>query len=140
MTEQRLRDRLSVFLLCGQVAVPAIVFVAYLADGFTKDEFTQLNEIIIPMVAAIGGFAVTHIVKSKGRREAAKGKQLTPLFVGTAAALPIFFLVSIATVVGLKVFNLGMRDFDDLKAALATLNTLFAGVSGTLLAALFEKE
>jgi hypothetical protein len=33
-----------------------------------------------------------------------------------------------------------MRNFDDLKSVLAALNTLFAAISGTLLASLFEKE
>ena len=140
MSEQRLRDRLSLFLLGGQFAIPAMILLAYLNDGFTKDEWTQLNEIVMPMVAAFGGLAVTHIVRSRTRRQKEERKQLTPLFVGMTVALPAAFLAFIFAVVALKAFNLGMRNFEDLKATLAVLNALFGATSGTLLASLFEKE
>lgn len=140
MNQDRLRDRLSVFLLCGQLAIPIMVLLAYLSDGFTREEWTQLNEITMPMVAAFGSFAITHIVRSKTADGNSGGKQLTPLFVGAAVGLPALFLICIAAVIGLKAFNLGIKDFEDLKAALATLNTLLGASSGTLMASLFEKE
>jgi hypothetical protein len=140
MTEQRLRDRLSIFLLCSQIAVPAMVAVAYFCDGFTKEEFTQINEIVTPMVAAVGGYAITHIVKTRNRVSKPDRASLNGLFVGTVVTIPIIFVILIAAVVGMKAFNWGIRDFEDLKVVLATLNTLFGATCGTLLASLFEKE
>jgi Na+/H+ antiporter NhaA len=140
MSEELLRDRLSIFLLGGQIAIPVVVLLAYLNDGFTREEWAQINEIVLPMVAAFGGFAITHIVRSRVRNKKKYGKQLTRLFVATAVALPVFFLSSISLVIVLKAYNIGMRNFDDLKEILATLNTLFGATSGTLLASLFEKE
>jgi hypothetical protein len=113
--------------------------LAYLNDGFTREEWPQINESLLPMVAAFGGFAITHIVRSRVRRKKYR-KQLSRLFVGAAVALPAFFLCSISLVIVLKACNLGMRNFDDLKETLATLNTLFGATSATLLASLFEKE
>ena len=133
MTDQNLRDRLSIFLLCSQIAVPAVLALAYFCDGFTKEEYTQINEMVVPMVAAVAGYAITHIVKTRSRRSTVAGEGLSALFVGTAMTIPILFLTSIAAMVGMKAFNWGMRDFEDLKLALALLNELFGGACGTLL-------
>jgi hypothetical protein len=139
MTQESLRDRLSIFLLCGQLAIPVLVWILYLSDGFDKTEFTQISEIVVPMTAGFGGFALTHIVQSRATKRKSS-KQLRPLFVATAVGLPILFLAAVAGAVLLKAFNLGLRSFDDLKLALAALNALSGAASGTVLAALYGKE
>jgi hypothetical protein len=79
MSEELLRDRLSIFLLCGQIAIPIVVLLAYLNDGFTREEWMQINEIVLPMVAAFGGFAITHIVRSRVRRKKVRETAKSPV-------------------------------------------------------------
>jgi uncharacterized membrane protein len=141
MTETRLRDTLSVFLILAHIGVPGLLLVVFVADGLTRKELTDSLTIVVPMLSLFVGLAVTHVLAVKKRSASRRtGPELSPLFVFFALLLPLLFVLLIAAVILLKSYNVGIRSFEDFKIALATLETIFGAYTGRVLASLFEKE
>jgi hypothetical protein len=143
MTQNQLRNVISVFLLLVHLAVPAMIFVVYLCDGFVREEMAKLLEIVVPMVAALSALAIAHIIrtKSKKKKTGDDGEpELSRLFVFAAVGFPTLFVTVITALVLLKAWNIGLKSFEDLKTSLVTVETLFGAYTGQLMASLFDKE
>lgn len=139
MTQTRLRNIISVFILLAHLAIPALIFLMYIFYGFTKEEMTKLLEIIVPMVAAVSGLAITHIIRTKNATTSQHNEpRISRLFVYASLGFPTLFVVVIAGLVLLKAFNIGLVLFEDLKASLVATETLFGAYTGQLMASLFN--
>jgi hypothetical protein len=141
MTERKLQNTVSLFLILAHMLIVALVFLLYLAGGLSSKELTTSLSIIVPMLGALTGLAVSYVIKVKKKKamSAASG-ELSGIYVFTALLLPVLFVAAIGTLVILKVFNLGLSSFDDFKAALAGVETVFGAYTGKVLGSLFGKE
>jgi hypothetical protein len=140
MTERKLQNTVSIFLLLGHFAILFLVFALYLADGLTSSELTTSLSIIVPMLGALTGLAVGYVIKVKKKKamSAASG-ELSGVYVFTALFLPVLFVLAIAALVLMKAFNRGLSSFDQFKTALAGVETIFGVYTGKVLGSLFEK-
>ncbi len=140
MTEGRLRAGVAVFLIASHAVIPVLIFVMYLLGGFTRDELTQLLQIVVPMVTAFSALGIGYVISVKESEAArAKGAQLSRLFVTVTISFTTLFVVLLTTLILLKAFNAGLQSFRDLEMALATTETVFGAVTGRLLATLFKE-
>lgn len=140
MSEERLRDALSVFLLVAHAAVPVVAIVFYGIDGLTKPELVAVLAIVVPMLSVVSAFAITHIVRSRRKGRSRRGPKLSRVFATVTIVLPLLFVGLIVGAIAAKAYNLAIRSLDDLKIALSTIEAVFGGYTGTVVAALFEKE
>jgi hypothetical protein len=139
MRESALRSLLAVFLLASHVAIPALFVALYVMDGLTRDELTQLLEMVVPMVTALATFGIGYAITTKNAAAtAATGGQLSRLFVAVVFAFTTLFVCTIVGLVMLKAWNIGLRSFSDLKLALAATETVFGAFTARLLATLFK--
>jgi hypothetical protein len=140
MTETKLRNFVSVFLLLSHISVPVLLFVLTYFDRFTWDELKGSLPIIVPMLAAVSGFAITHIISVKKKPDGRlKDSDLSGIFVFSSILLPAFFVILIVILVLMKGYR-GWPRGDDFKMALAAVETVFGAYTGKLMGSLFEKE
>jgi hypothetical protein len=140
MTQERLRDFLSVFLLAAHVGVPAILVAVFLADGFTRPELTESLMVVVPMLSVISAMAVAHIIGTKKKGRSKKTAKLSSLYVAAAITLPVVFVALIALAILLKAYNLGLRSLGDFKVVLAAVETVFGTYTGGVMSSLFDNE
>lgn len=139
MTESRLQNTLSVFLILAHFSILLMVLGLRLCGGLTTPEFTTTMAIIVPMLAALTGFAVTYALGAKTpKKGAASTAHLPAIYVFTALFFPILFVLVIAVLVGLKVYSV-FSSFDDFKMAIASVQTIFGGYTGKVMGSLFKK-
>lgn len=140
MTERKLQNTVSLFLILAHFLILLLVLGLYLAGGLTPPELTTSLSIIVPMLGALTGLAVGYVIKVKKKKtmSAASG-ELSGLYVFTALLLPVLFVAAIATLVLMKAFNRGLSSFDQFKSALAGVETIFGAYTGKVLGSLFGK-
>ena len=140
MTERKLQNTVSVFLILAHVLIVVLVFALYVAGGLRSDELTTSLSIIVPMLGALTGLAVSYVLKVKKKKamNAAAG-ELSGIYVFTTLLLPVLFVGAIGTLVVLKAFNQGISSFDQFRTALAAVETAFGAYTGKVLGSLFGK-
>jgi hypothetical protein len=140
MRERQLQNTLSLFLILAHVLIVFLVYGFYLAGGLSGPELTTSLSIIVPMLGALTGLAFTYVIKVKKKKamSAASG-ELSGIYVFTALLMPLLFVGAIAALVILKAFNYGIASFDQFKAALAGVETVFGAYTGKILGSLFGK-
>lgn len=140
MTERKLQNTVSLFLVLAHILIVFLVFALYLAGGLRPDELTTSLSIIVPMLGALTGLAVSYIIKVKKKKAMnAAAHELSGIYVLTALLLPVVFVGAIGTLVVLKALNRGLSSFDQFKTALASVETVFGAYTGKVLGSLFGK-
>ena len=140
MTERRLQNMVSLFLILAHILIVFLIFGLFLAGGLSSKDLKTSLSIIVPMLGALTGLAFTYVIKVKKKRamSAASG-QLSGIYVFTALVMPILFVAAIAALVVLKAFNEGISTFDQFRDGLAGLETVFGAYTGKVLGSLFGK-
>jgi hypothetical protein len=140
MTERRLQNTVSVSLIVAHVLIVVLVFALFLAQGLTSDDLTTSLSIILPMLGALTGLAVSYVIKVKKKKTMQEAAcELSGIYVFTALLLPAVFVAGIGTVVVLRAFNRGFSSDSQFKGALASLETAFGAYTGKVLGSLFGK-
>jgi hypothetical protein len=140
MTERKLQNTVSVFLILAHFLILLLVLALYVKGGLTPPELKDSLSIIVPMLGALTGLAVGYVIKVKKKKamSAASG-ELSSLYVFTALFLPVSFIGAIAALVLMKAYNRGLSSFDEFKTALAGVETIFGVYTGKVLGSLFGK-
>ena len=140
MTERKLQNTVSVFLVLAHFGIVILVFALHLAGGLTAPELTTSLSIIVPMLGALTGLAVSYVIKVKKKKamSAASGER-SGIYAFTALLLPVLFVAAISALVLMKAFNWGLSSFDQFKTALAGVETVFGAYTGKVLGSLFGK-
>jgi hypothetical protein len=138
MTELKLRNLISVFLIVAHVVIFGLIVLLRLLHGLTTTEFSTAVSIIAPMLGAATGLAISYVIGAKKKpRKSAASPELSGVYVFTALFLPVLFVLAIAGIVILTAT--GFTSFEEFKAALAAVETIFGAYTGRMLASLFEK-
>jgi hypothetical protein len=140
MTERSLRNVVSVFLVVAHVAILGLVLVLGVLKGLTPSEFTTALSIIVPMMGALTGLAVSYIIGAKKVPPLkTHSATLSGIYVFASLLFPVAFTFAIAGVVLAKTANLGDLSPEQFKGALTGTETIFGAYTGKLLGSLFEK-
>lgn len=141
MTERQLQNTLSISLILAHFTILALLIIVYLLGGLKSEELKDALSIIVPMLGALTGLAVNHVIAVKTRAKMlAPSSELSGIFVFTAFFLPCVFVVTIFSVILMKALNLGVSSPQEFKTALAGLETIFGLYTGKVLGSLFEKR
>lgn len=124
------------FIIC-HIFLLIWAFVCKSLGGYEFEEFTTLVGFLIPMLAVYSTAIVKDIVKNAQNPK----KELTtysPAYKFLVKFICIIFFVSLFTVVGLKGFNAGFRDFEELKITIGLLEAVFGGYIAQLIFAIYK--
>src|SRR5258708_7073979 len=112
MIERRLQNSIALVLLFTHISVPLLVLGFFLAGGLSSSEFTTTLGIIVPMLAALSGLALTFVIRNKKRPKGrVKYDQITGIYAVTAVVFPVLLMVLIAGLVWMKAYNFGIASF-----------------------------
>ena len=138
MTERRLKDVVGATVLIAHFGILLLALGLFLAKGFDQAEFTTALGIMAPMLAALTGLALTYILANKHRsRVGIGGKQVSSLYAFFALFIPFLFLIAMAGLLLLKVYNLAFSSFEEFKLSLVAMETIFGAYTGKVMASLF---
>jgi hypothetical protein len=138
MTERRLKDRLSLFVITSHFGILVLVIVLWLAGGFLTEEMTTTIAIIAPFLAVYATAVIKYITDERYRVEH-EGKPINNIFALVTFAIPSAFVTIVAAAIILKAFNYGLTTFENFKLMLATTETVFGVYVGQLIFSLFER-
>lgn len=124
------------FIICHFVLM-IFAFVCMSLGGYEFEEFTTLIGFLLPMLAVYSTAIVKDIARNaqnkvKIAQEYSVEYRFLVKFVCT-----IFFL-SLFVVIGLKGFNYGFRDFEQLKITIGLLEAIFGGYIAQLIFAIYK--
>ena len=106
MTERRLRSLVSIFLIVAHVSILGLVLVLGALGGLTATEFSTALSIIVPMIGALTGLAVSYIISAKKQATPnAHSMSLSGIYVFASLLFPIAFVIAIAGLVMVKATN-----------------------------------
>lgn len=136
MKETTLKNATSVALVLAHAATLVLVLVLYICHGLTDEQATTTVGMIVPMLATVVGLAVKHIVDSKKAKRA--GPQVSSLYVFGVIFFTGSYLVTIAVLLLLKAFNVGLKSFEAFKVCMGIAETIFGAYTGKVLSSLFD--
>lgn len=139
--QYRFKNFLGVYILCLHFAIVLCLITFRLTGDYTQESFSTLLGITLPM---FGGFAaaiirffianrVPPLVNPDEKPFSSIFKTLVCLLPGIFAAIVIFSIVAQAQK---KVFS----DFENAKAFILSVESIFAVACGLLIYAIFEKQ
>jgi hypothetical protein len=141
MTEGSLRGVVSIFLIVAHVAILGLVLVLGVMRALTATEFTTALSIIVPMLGALTGLAVSYIISAKTLPlRKAHSVTLSGIYVFASLLFPVAFVIAIGGLVLMKAANTAGLTLEQFKMALTGTETIFGAYTGKLLGSLFEKE
>jgi amino acid transporter len=139
MSESKLRNKISKFILISNAILFITIIVLYLFSGFLPDEFTTLITFISPVTAVYIGALVKFAVENKNVVEDEKTeKPVNRLYVTISYWSIPFHFFSIFIIVWLKAINL--ITFGDLKIAFSVIETFFGVYVGYVVSSLFKVD
>jgi hypothetical protein len=139
MSESKLRNRISKFILISNAILFITIIVLYLFSGFLQDEFTVLIALISPVTAVYIGALVKYAVENKNVIENEKTEvPVNKLYVTISLWSIPFHFISIFVIVNLKALNI--ITFGDLKIAFSLVETFFGVYVGYIVSSLFKVD
>lgn len=140
MNEIKLKNQVSLFLIVFQFLLVGLVFLCHLLGGFTFSEFTDSLALMLPMITVYTSGMVKYIISNRNNSISLNNvTQINKTFVFLTWFLIGLFVSSLLGIILLTAFNY-ISDFDHFKALLATIETLFAAFTGSVISALIDKQ
>lgn len=137
MTTEKLQTRIGIGLILAQFAILASVIILRFTGGFGHDEMKTTVALILPMFAIYTTAIVSLFTQPVGKNPAESPMvESRTLFV--TVFFPLVFVLSLLTMVFLKAWNIGFKNFEEFKDMLAIIETVFAVYLATVLSSLFS--
>jgi hypothetical protein len=137
MTETKLRTLVSILSMVSHVVILLMALVLFLKDKLTGQEFTTSMGIMVPALSALSTLAVTYAIGMKRRKQyAARSERLSSIYIFTTLLFPSVFVIVMAGLVVMK--GSDHLTFEQFKVSLGTVETIFAGYAGKVMASLFS--
>lgn len=139
MNEIKLKNQVSLFLIISQFLLVGLIFLCQLLGGFTFSEFTDSLALMLPMITVYTSGMVKYIISNKNNSTPPNNPtQINKTFVFLTWFLIGLFVFSLFGIIILAALNY-ISDFDQFKTLLATIETLFAAFTGSVISALIDK-
>ncbi|MCB1935344.1 MAG: hypothetical protein KDF59_05330 [Nitrosomonas sp.] len=136
MTRTKLRITLGIFFIIAHTYILFILFVAFLSNGFTYNEFITTGAIVLPVFAGYS-MAIFNFIRDQKSSVIMNSEQLDSLTLFAYIFVPITFVLYISIIVYLKATNTGIANFDQFQGLLVVGETVYAMTTSHILYTLF---
>lgn len=124
------------FIIC-HIFLMIWAFVCKSLGGYEFEEFTTLVGFLIPMLAVYSTAIIKDIAKNAQNPNKAVASY-TREYRFLVKFICTFFFLSLFVVVGMKGFNYGIKDFEELKITIGLLEAIFGGYMAQLIFAIYK--
>lgn len=137
--EKKFKYSIGLFLIFSHLSVIFSIILLRILVGYDKDEFTTIIGIVTPMFAGFTTAIITFIIKDRYNVQSDNNINVSFAFRLLSYLFPTLFTISILVSTWLEGYNKAFKDFEDFKAFILIMESLFATYSGYFVYTLFEK-
>lgn len=139
MNENRLRNRISRFILISNVILYVSTFIYYILKGFDGEELSVIIALLSPVTAVYLAAMFKYAADTRHKEEPLDDRKVSKLYVMiTNWSIPLHFGIIFLTISMKALFN--FITFEQLKLIFAGTESLFGAYVGIIVASLYKVE